>query len=517
MTDARWFDGGRIFTGRRYVEALLVEDDRVVAAGSRAEVAAVRPTGAEHVPLGGHLIVPGLIDLHLHLSEVVRTRGGIPLADLRSHADLLQRLREAARERPDGLLVGRGIAPEGFVDRTRLDRRDLDPIVPDRPLVLFHASGHTAVVNGAALDQLAEAGVGLAEQDELLPDGRPSGILVEESVRRVAPLVARAVPVRAESMEALLRETASLGLTTVAAMNSHPDELSLLEQMGGDGRLPIRIRAYGSLAAPSLPPPTPPDAPGSDRFRIVGVKTFADGAFGPRTAALSSPYDDAPGTSGVEVGDEPAVVERLREANRVGLAVAVHAIGDRAVVRAARWIGQLGASPGPRHRIEHASLAPPEVWSALDAARPALVVQPGFVWSDGWLAARLGAGRARWAYPFRSLVDHGHLLASSSDAPYDPIDPWRSLRATVERRDPQGRSANPEVAEALPAEGAFLLATAHGGQVLGEDGLGTLEPGAPADFVEVDGPDAARAIRAGSAGVVATWSGGVEVFRRPPR
>ncbi len=517
MADARLFVDGRIFTGRRYVEALLIDGGRVVAAGDRAAVGRDAPTGTERVSLDGHLLLPGLLDLHLHLSEVVRTRAGLSLDGVRSHRELMRRISDGARERTSPVLVGRGILPEGFPDRARVDRRDLDAIVPDRPVVLYHASGHTAVVNGAALEWLASRGISLPEPVERLPDGRESGVLYEEAVRILGPLVAGAFPVRSQELASLLREAASLGLTTVGAMNAHAEELTALGRARDTGELAIRVRGYVQLNASPLPHGTPATDAGAERFRIVGVKAFADGAFGPRTAALAEPYDDDPGEHGRLVGDDDAVIGRLTEAAERGLASAVHAIGDRAVLRAARWISRLPPLPGARHRIEHASLAPPETWPALTEVRPALVVQPGFLASDTWLRARLGPERARWAYPFRSLVDRGFLLASSSDAPYDPIDPWRGVRSAVQRRDELGRSANPAVDEALPPETAVALATVHAGEVLGEPDLGTLEPGSHADLLEVDGPDVSHAVLQGSPGVVATWCAGVEAYRRPGR
>jgi len=185
------------------------------------------------------------------------------------------------------------------------------------------------------------------------------------------------------------------------------------------------------------------------------------------------------------------------------------------VLRATRLLGPyLGRDGGALARIEHVGLVPPAVLSELGATRPALTVQPGFVWSDHWLTDRLGAERARWAYPFRTLADHGLLLAGSSDAPYDPPDPWRGVRAAIGRRDELGRSANPDPKEALALEEAVRLYTANAGTVLGDRSIGTLEAGARADLVVMAARDLGQAIREGAAGVRETWVDGVRVF--PP-
>jgi hypothetical protein len=142
-------------------------------------------------------------------------------------------------------------------------------------------------------------------------------------------------------------------------------------------------------------------------------------------------------------------------------------------------------------------------------------VQPGFLWSDFWLPARLGVDRTRWAYGFRTLIDHGHLLSGSSDAPIDPPDPWRGVRAAVERRDELGRSANPDPREALAVEEALRLYGENAGAVLGERFLGTLEVGSAADLLVLEARSLGEAIRQGASGVQETWVAGVRVHAAP--
>src|SRR5580658_9984782 len=138
MTDARCFRGGRIFTGRRYVAALLVEGGRVVCAGSEEEVARATPTGAELEELGGRLTVPGLVDAHLHIAEVVRAEEGLPLGGGRSREELGEHLRQWAESHPTGPSVGRGWSTDAFSDGVEPTRRDLEAAVGDRPVVLYH-------------------------------------------------------------------------------------------------------------------------------------------------------------------------------------------------------------------------------------------------------------------------------------------------------------------------------------------------------------------------------------------
>ena len=514
MSESRLWTGGRVFTGRRYVEAVLVEDGTVVAAGPDADVRRVAPTGVEVVPLDGRLVLPGLVDAHLHLGDLTRFREDLNLTEVRGFDDLWERIRGWAAAHPAGPIVGRGLDVELSLEGRWPRREDVDRAVADRPVVLYHASGHAAVVNTLALSMAEidpQSPGDLPSRVETAPDGRPNGILYEDAVRRMDPLTA--VPTAPGGLARTLGFLASFGLTTVVSMNVSPGELAGLRSLANEDHLPVHVRAYVQLRRiESLLPAdlTPVGRPG--RFAVVGTKGFTDGAFGTRTAWLSEPYSDARSESGVEVGSDEALSSALAVGNELGLAPALHAIGDRAVVRAAHLLTPYSRREGACARIEHASLTPPAALSALEDVRPALVVQPGFVWSDSWLSDRLGSDRARWAYIFRSLADLGHLLAGSSDAPYDPPDPWRGLRAATERRDGLGRSANPDPRESLAFEEAVRLYGCNAGAVLGEPSIGTLEAGAPADLVVVEARSLGEAVRIGASTVRETWVEGVLVY-----
>jgi hypothetical protein len=514
MSEARLWTGGRVFTGRRYVEAVLTDQGAVVAVGTDATVRRSAPTGTEVVPLGGRLVLPGLIDAHLHLDDLARFREGLDLSEVRDLDDLVRKVREWGATHPTGPIVGRGLDVERSLHGHWPIGADLDRAADERPVVVYHTSGHAAVANGSAL---SAAAVGSRSAAELrgrvgtTADGKPNGILYEEALDWVAP--ALAVPGNPEGAVRALEFLASFGLTTVVSMNVSPEGLAELRSLAERDRLPIRVRSYltllsiGEFHGPDL---APVGRPG--RFAVVGTKGFADGAFGPRTAWLSEPYADAPDGCGIAVESDETISSALATADELGLAPALHAIGDRAVLRAIQLLTPYVRRAGAPARIEHVGLTPPAVLTLLETVRPALVVQPGFVWSDVWLPDRLGAGRARWAYAFRTLADRGHLVVGSTDAPYDPPDPWRGLRAATERRDELGRSANPEPREALGFEEAARLYGVNAGSALGEPSLGSLEVGSKADLVVLETTSLREAIRAGASGVRETWVEGVCVF-----
>lgn len=517
MTESFRFVGGRILTGSRAVDSLLVEDGRVVVAGSEAESRRASPTGTEVVRLEGRLVIPGLIDAHLHLGELTRVREGLRLRDLRSIPELTNRLRRWAATHPEGPVTGGGWSVEQFKEQREPSARELEHAVSDRPVILYHASGHAAVLNRVALetsgysDRTPDPPGGRLGRG---PDGSLNGLVYEAALAPVRR-VTSAHPPTSAALGRTARIENSLGVTTVGSLNTDPEELQALRGVLGPEGPTLRVRCYARAArweefASS-------DWASTDPRRdpaLVGVKTFVDGAFGPRTAWLEEPYTDLPGESGIPVHREGELVELLERCAREGRQPAVHAIGDRALVEVLRALERLGGRGPTLPRVEHAALVPPSTFRLLDRVRPTLVVQPGMVWSDDWLLERLGPSRVRWAYPFHTLAEHRHLLVGSSDAPYDPPDPWRGLAAAVSRTAPGGGSANPAAEEALSLSQALDLYTGHGGRAFGESDLGSLEPGARADLVVLEAHDLEGAFRKGAGAVLETWVAGARVFNR---
>jgi predicted amidohydrolase YtcJ len=516
MSEPTLWTDARVFSGRRYAEALLIDQGVVAAVGSEAEVRRAAPTGTNVVSLHGRLVLPGLWDSHLHVGDLARYREGLDVSSTTDLEDLLAKLRDWAAAHPTGPVVGRGLDVERSLRGRWPTRADLDRTVDDRPVVVFHTSGHAAVANRTALETAGiwsgTVGV-LGDRVGRAADGELSGVVYEEALRWLGPVAS--TPADPESLVRTLRFVASQGLTTIVSMNVPPEEAVLFRTLATEGRLPVRVRLFVRMLrlrefrTTDLAPAGP-----AGMFAVTGAKGFVDGAFGTRTALLSEPYSDAPETRGLAVEPDVTLREALADTRARGLVPALHAIGDAGVLRAASLLSPYVRDGGPPPRIEHAALTPPPVLAALDPAGPALVVQPGFVWSDFWLQERLGPDRARWAYAFRTLVDRGHLVAGSSDAPYDPVDPWRGLSAVTERRDELGRSANPDPHEGLGFEEAVCLYTGNAAAVLGEPALGSLEAGANADLVILEATSLREAFRRGARSVRETWVGGRRVFER---
>ncbi len=512
--DRAWING-RVFTGDGFAEGFLVEDGEVQAVGSDDVVRRAKGSETEVADLRGHLVLPGLIDLHMHLTDTVLQRERVDLRGTQSREEFASRLR--SRLTPDSAhpLVGVGWDSSLWADRREPTRDELDRISEEQPLILFQVSMHAAALNSRAL---AELGI-----DETSADP-PGGRFGRDSAGRLNGLVYDSALARLNASDAsrswartnltafqrLLGNAAAMGLTTLCPVLATPEEVDVVAALSDSG-LPVRIRFYLDLRSldryHSLP-----TAPSGGGWRVAGVKAITDGALGTRTAWLSAPYADRPETTGYPIWDDESLVRALEQARSLGLPPALHAIGDRAVSRVLDLLTKVETSGTPR--IEHASMTPPTLWSSLEKVRPHLVVQPHFVETDRWIVERLGQDRARWTYAFRTLTDHGFPLGGASDSPVEPLDPWTGVRAAVFRapRSEFGRFTSSE--RLAPIE-AFQLHTRNAGPILGEPGLGQLAVGSPADFVVTSATSLDGALASERPPVVETWMGGRRTFPAP--
>lgn len=491
-------------------DGMVVEGGRVVYLGPHPEERA--GPGAEVVEVEEGVVLPGFTDSHAHLASLGLALRTLDLRGVGSIKELKRRVSERARELgPGEWVVGRGWDQELFEEGRWPTRWDLDEAAPANPVVLVRVCGHAAVANTLALslagiaDSTPDPRGGSIERE----GGRVTGVLKEAAVQLVLSAARRGGS--EELVEEAERAMLSHGVTCVHAMSVAYEELEALRKLARAGKLKLRVRAY---LDPEVPEPKP-ESEGA--LRVVGLKVFADGSFGARTAALREPYSDDPGNSGALLADRGALLKALETAGRAGLQLAVHAIGDRALEEA---VAAARAS-GARFRVEHASLAPPDLLESLAELGLWVSAQPRFVISDWWIVSRLGRGRTRWAYPFKSFLERGVGLSFSSDAPVEPCNPFEGVYAAATRGSLEGLEiAELTAGEALSPAEALRCYTETAPRLLGERS-GRLSPGYPADFVIVDrDPLSAPAPELKRVRVLATYVGGEPVyltagFKRP--
>jgi len=410
------------------VEALVVAPGKgVVCEGSEHKCRSLRPSRV--LDLGGRIVVPGLRDAHTHLLSTALSYRILDLRGVSSVEELKEAVRRATLEvGPGGWVVGRGWDQDKMAERRYPTRYDLDEAAPKNPVLLVRVCGHAAVANTKALEKLGLLDGEPAELRGMVvrEDGKPTGLVVEDAVSWAMERAPR--PGRAalkELVRKVIAEYLRYGVTAVQSMSVDLEELSVIRELELEGELKLRYEAY-------VRPELLGNVPEELKHLVRGVKAFADGSFGARTAALREHYSDFPG-SGTLLMRAEEIAELAARASSQGLELAVHAIGDKAVEEVLR----AAAISQSRIRVEHASLTPPDLLELFSQLRPAVAVQPHFVLSDTWIVDRLGE-RSRWVYAFKSLLRTGSVLMGSSDSPVEPLNPWLGVYAAVHRGGPEG-------------------------------------------------------------------------------
>ncbi len=504
-------------------DAMVVADERILYVGSSEKAGRIASMlGGDIRDLGGRVVAPGFIDVHMHIDGLGIALNSLDLRGTRSIRELKEKLRRYYEEHRDASwILGRGWDQELFEEKRWPTRWDLDEIVSDKPVLLVRICGHAAVANTRALEL-----AGILENPPEDPvfrkngEGRLTGLVVEHGVEFMRSKIMFTDSEMEAMIEAALLHAASLGVTTLGFVACSPRILGLLEKLRARlGRLPVRVRAYLSReAVEPLLSLGLRRSMGDPYLRIMGVKLFTDGSLGARTAWLSEPYEDDPSTMGMPVIGEEELENLAERISGAGLQLAIHAIGDKANDMVLKTYSKLGgkAVKALRHRIEHASILRPDQLRVMAELGASAAVQPHFVISDWWVVQRLGERRASWAYPFKSMVEAGIPVGFSTDAPVEPLDPWETVYAAVTRGEDEGvKLASLTPGEKMGLEEALDAYTRGSAYLLAEeDKLGRLMPGMYADFIVLDrdpfetGIGELRRIR-----VLETVVGGETVYR----
>lgn len=443
----------------------LIDDEPVDLRMAHGRIVDIAPTGAlrpdgEVLDAEGAWAVPGLWDNHVHTVQWALMAEREPLGDVRSAAEAAERM-SAVAPLPDGRRVGTGFRDALWPDAPQLAL--LDAATGAIPTYLINADVHSVWLNSAAL-----AREGFRSDD---------GMLREEDAFEVSRRLNAADALHAD--DAVIRaglDAAARGVTGLvdfdmawtadawprriaAGFAAHRVEFAVY---------PVDLHRAIRAGLRTGDLREEPDAPEAGRGLVhVGpLKIIADGSLGTRTAACSHAYPGDPGNFGVLTVPPAELLELLTAATGAGLAVAVHAIGDRAITAALDAFTMTGAVGTIEHAqlVRHADLA--------RFARLGVIasVQPQHAVDDRDLVARHWTGQTAVGYPLASLHTAGVELRFGSDAPVAPLDPWQAIAAAVTRTADEREPWHPE--ERLSVDQALRASVRS-----------SLRPGEPADVV----------------------------------
>ncbi|MEW6051481.1 MAG: amidohydrolase [Candidatus Zixiibacteriota bacterium] len=474
------------------VDSLAVYKDRIAAIGNHLEKDPDFRTYTK-LDLRGRTVIPGLVDAHTHFYYLAVSLGRVQLDSLASLDACLNRIRDFSDGQPrDAWIVGDGYAPDRFIKRIEPDRFMLDSVTGGRPAFLFSKDQHSAWVNSRALEI---CGITKSTDDpdggriERLSGGDPSGILREGPA--YMPVFARIPQPPRKEIDRRYRMALQLayqqGVTGVHSFDG-PEAFTYFTDLAEHGNTGIRINYYpAAKLLPTLLRNKTYYGTGTEFFRIAGIKIFADGSLGSQTALCFDKYIGSKNNYGIETTTVSEIKRLAKEASRLGLPCAVHAIGDRAV---SNVLDALADSPrlsfSARHRIEHLQLIRRKDIRRLKQLNIIASMQPSHCPSDIPLIRKYWDKRGANAYIIRTLIDKGIDLAFGSDAPIEPLHPIHGIAAAVRRARPGSRDIfYPE--QRLTASEALFRFTVGPAIAAGHEHCrGYLLPGYPADFVILD-------------------------------
>lgn len=510
-----WSDG---MTG--FATGFAVHDGEYVYVGNEAHLYVTEETTV--VDAKGKVVIPGIIDSHIHMLNGGSSLNQIQLRDAKDKQDFIARLKKWAQEHPEQQwITGGRWTVESWADKTEPDRHWLDEAVPDRPVYLSRMDGHSGVANTKAL-QLAgitkdtpdPAGGRIVREQ----DGSAHGILRETATG----LVTRHIPGKsrqelANDLRAAMKHANSMGITAVSDIPGE-GSLPVYQEVAAQG-LTVRFGLYPTMSPSSINRVAHEFQEKEHWLELKGVKVYMDGTLGSRTAWMFEPFKnipaDVPNNTGLPrpefTNGTVKTIASLCATN--GLQLIGHAIGDRAnselvgVFRGA-WPEVRAARP----RLEHAQHLRASDIPLIGLLGVVTSYQPYHKADDGrYCESYIGAERSSSSYAYKDVLDSGGVLAFGSDWPVVTNDPFLGIQAAVTGRTLAGElwqtHNNIPVTEALRA---YTSSAAYA--MFWEKKVGRIAPGYLADFVVLTESPFALNPNWANIKPTATYVGGKKVF-----
>jgi predicted amidohydrolase YtcJ len=490
--------------GKRF-EALAIVGDRILAVGPRDEIMKLKGPDTKIIDLGGHFVMPGFNDAHMHLASAGLEKLNVNMVGAKSLDEFRDRLRaKCDAAEPGEWVVGEGWDETLWPVKVPPTRWDLDEVSGKHPVYLVRVDGHIGVANTRAL-QLASVTVASRDPDGGKIDrddsGTPNGILREKAQEAVWAVIPKPThEKRRQAIELALADMASHGVTS-AQDYSQWEDFQIYEDLEHEGKLTARISEWLPFNDSIEELNRKRDShPASDNMLHTGMlKGFMDGSLGSKTAALLEPYSDDPGNSGLPQYEAAKLNAMTKERVLAGYQVGFHAIGDKGIQmaldafaeaeKAAKEAKVKAADGGTdyRLRVEHAQVTTPQQIVRFKELKVIASMQPGHLLTDmNWAEARLGPKRAEHSYAWAEFLRRGVVLAFGTDYPVEPVSPFRGIYSALTRMSEDGKKSYYPAQKLNIEQTIAAYTTGSAFAEFAEKQKGKLEPGMLADFIVLD-------------------------------
>ena len=440
-------------------EAVAIYGNHIVAVGSTKDIKKLAGPSTRTIDAKNRLLLPGFNDAHTHFMSGGFQLSSVDLRDADSPQEFAARIKTFAEKLPKGRWITGGDWDHERWSDAKLPTKELiDSFTSDTPVFVSRLDGHMALANSLALKlagvtrQTADPPGGVIVRDK---SREPTGVLKDAAQSFVWKVIPEAsFDEKLAAARAASNYAAKLGVTSIQDVSAGTD-VGIYQALLDRGELKTRIYAVAPLPQWERLARTGVRAHfGSEMLRVGGLKGFSDGSLGSTTALFYEPYRDEPSTSGIgsdEMYPEGEMLKRVTEADRAGLQVMIHAIGDRAndlILSLYEQVERENGKRDRRFRIEHAQHLRPQDIPRFARDGVIASMQPYHAIDDGrWAEKRIGKERAKTTYAFRSLLDAGATLAFGTDWTVAPLNPILTIYAAVTRRTIDGKNVNGWVPE----------------------------------------------------------------------
>lgn len=479
---------------RPKAEAIAVMGNKIVAVGSTREISALAGNGTRTIDAKGKLVLPGFNDSHVHFLDGGAGLSSVDLRDAKTPQEFVERIKNFAAKLPKGRWILNGNWDhENWTPSNLPTAAMIDAVTPDNPVFINRLDGHMALANSLAMKL---AGVDKNTKDvaggEIVRDaqGNPTGVFKDAAMDYIYKVIPEpSFEQKMEYLQAATDYAASLGVTSVQDMSAGND-VGVYQEMLRQGRLKTRVYAVSPLGDwQRWQKAGVRYAFGDPMLRVGGLKGFIDGSLGSTTAWFYEPYLDAPNSTGLPLVQPSAAQIIVRDADKAGLQIMIHAIGDRGNDEVLKIFESLQKKNGARERrlrIEHAQHLNDGLIKRFASNKVIASMQPYHAIDDGrWAWKRLDEKRLKGTYAFRSLLDAGATLAFGTDWFVAPLNPMLGIYAAVTRRTLDDKNPNGWIPEQKISVEETVRAYTAGSAFaeFQENVKGTITPGKLADLI----------------------------------